>query len=355
MRFSRKSLAAQASRAFSLMFLSLLAAASAPLDAKVYFINRGIKYHLGDNHYEHSEDALFVGTYPLVGKQWLQAFTVDRADHVKVRIEGIWGVDDCDYCRDIVAIDGKPMGRLMAENNHRPFDTPAPLAYPVEPGHTYLLTITSFGTDQVDDFVVEGVSVETEQAVVTLLRPGPVLRAPEDPVPALAPPPPPRADPCGGLKTVPAAGLGDAGVELAGADAPAQQALVELHPGEACAFEVQVEGAAQPGDQVSQELAVLLDTGETSGWAFSFAPGGTKPAHGDLLLQGRYTAEHFRPAAPGTGAWARARLAWCQDSTLHLQVNGEDTGVPLHLDLSQAMARIQALGMTLRLRRGEAP
>ena len=92
------------------------------------------------------------------------------SDHVK-HPDHVWGVDDCPYCKDMVSIGKHDMGRLTAENNHTPFDTLQPLAFRAYPGQTYYVIVESFSKDnQADDFVIEGVSVETEKADVVFKR-----------------------------------------------------------------------------------------------------------------------------------------------------------------------------------------
>ena len=125
------------------LLLLLLPAAVWP---KVYYASQGVKYHVGDDRFGTSLDSSFLDAYPVVGKQWIQAFTVSGRDAVKVRIDHIWGVDDCPYCKAMVSIDDHDMGRLAAENNHKPFDTPEPLAYIVEAGRTHYLKIESYGS-----------------------------------------------------------------------------------------------------------------------------------------------------------------------------------------------------------------
>ena len=117
--------------------LMVLGLAASWLQAKVYYVNKGLLYHICDNRFEHSTDSDFMGTYPVVGQEWIQAFTVDQPDKVKVRIEIVKGVDDCPYCKDLVSIDDSLMGRLYAKDNGVGFDTLEPLAKDVEPGKIY--------------------------------------------------------------------------------------------------------------------------------------------------------------------------------------------------------------------------
>ena len=54
------------------------------MSATVHFVNKGVKYHLGDGRFDRSTDSDFLDTYPVVGEEWIQAFTVtaDDADNL---------------------------------------------------------------------------------------------------------------------------------------------------------------------------------------------------------------------------------------------------------------------------------
>lgn len=316
-----------------LSLLALTLALLAPcLQAKVYFVNRGVKYHLGDDRASRSADSEFLDAYPSVGQEWVQAFTVDREDDVRVSIANIWGVDDCPYCKDFVAIDSHDMGRLSEENNHKPFDTPAPLAMHVKPGHTYLLRVSSRGGTQVDDFAIEGVSIETD-AEVTLLAPGPVMIDPGEPMPSFALPKP-VVGPCDGTTLIehwmPEKERSRGQLDFGPLALPvSRRVAVPLPLGQFFDFYAQVDGSGQ-GEAVDQFVEVLV--GEPgSGWVLSFDPGKVVPAHANAKLKGRYVADPFNVGAWKKGVWNQLRVARCEAGSIRLWLNGQALGGPLSI------------------------
>src|SRR5260370_22635877 len=88
----------------ALVFLAANSLALAGL-AKVYYVEKGVKYHIGDNKYSRSEDKEFLDTYPVVGKEWIQAFKVTEDDNVVVRLGNVWGVDECADCKDMIFLN----------------------------------------------------------------------------------------------------------------------------------------------------------------------------------------------------------------------------------------------------------
>ncbi|MES2202560.1 MAG: hypothetical protein V4498_09940 [candidate division FCPU426 bacterium] len=344
------------------LILGALLLAPAWLEAKVHFINRGVKYHIGDNRYDRSEDREFVDAYPVVGQEWIQAFRVSEADVVKVRIAHIWGVDDCPYCKVMVAIDDHDMGRLTRDNNHTPFDTLDPLAWPVQPGKTYLLKVVSYGDEKVDDFVIEGVSVETARAEVIFLKPGPVLKMPDQPMPMFSVPPmqaPPQvdqtqSDPCGSLSPLKdwALGQGKARdqmeLESAG-DFASSGRLGLLKAGESVDFYFRTQ-AAGDADKVGRAFELLCGDpgGDDSGWVLTLDAAGNV-AHSNLRRKGSYRAATFAPRAYVAGQWNRARLSYCPDHMLRLSLNGQQVSTPLKLDGTPQGFFVRALGVKASL------
>lgn len=305
--------------------LALFLLLASPVVAKVHYVNQGVKYHIGDDRANRSVDSEFLDAYPVVGQEWIQAFTVSSEDSVKVRIEHVWGVDDCPYCKVIVGIGDHDMGRLTQDNNHEPFTTLQPLAMKVVPGRTYYLKIASYGTTQVDDFAIEGVSVETDHADVTFLQPGPILKMPGDPMPHVAVPVAPRG-PCEGVNEVkgwlPGESISKGILEMAGA--AEKNLAISLDAGSFVQVYVK-ESGSQNGDRVSQYIEVLL--GEpASGWVFSFPPSADSAAHGNLKAKGRYLSDRFPVSAWRQGAWNELRLARCPDGMARLWLNGADSG-----------------------------
>ena len=316
-------------------FLLLLTPA---LQAKVHFINRGVKYHIGDDRFNTSIDSTFLDAYPVVGQEWIQAFTVSEEDTVKVRIEHVWGVDDCPYCKVIVSIGEHDMGRLTADNNHEPFNTLEPLAMHVVAGRTYLLKIASYGDKQVDDFAIEGVSVETQRAEVTFLQPGPILKMPTEPMPRFAMPVAPKS-PCEGVKQLspwlPEEARSRGSLDLQGS--AERHGSASLSAGDFVQIYVKAQGQAQ-GDRVGQGLEILLGADAPSGWVFSFAPGSDEPAHGNLKIGGRYSAPAFGVASWKKGAFNELRLARCPDGRAHLWLNGQELAQSVELPQAGAEA-----------------
>jgi len=334
-------------RAFAaFLALALLAPSAAP--AKVYYVNQGVKYHIGDGKLAVSEDSEFLDSYPVVGPRWVQAFTVDRPDSIKVRIDSIWGVDDCTYCKDMIFVDDHAMGRLFEENNHTAFTTPQPLSMKVVPGHVYILRVESFGLPgPIDDFAIEGVSVESDQAEVHMLEPGPVLLQPNEPLPAFHLPAP-VVGPCEGVSSLqdwlPAAARSRGMLGWNPAEAPVNRRLgADLAPGQFARLYLRVEKAAL-GSAVDQFFeACFGDPGD--GWILDFAPGETKPFMGNVKVDGKYRSDHF--AVPGwiQGGWNELRIARCPDGLARLWINGQDVGVTLPGTGSGARFRLRSGGL----------
>lgn len=344
-------------RASALLLLLCLPAAHAA--AGVYYINKGVQYHIGDNRYDMSEDASFVGTYPVVGQEWIQAFKVDRPDTVRVDIELVRGVDNCPYCKVLVSIDDWDMGRLSQENNREPFTTLEPLAKKVEPGRVHLLKIASYGSERVDDFVIADVVVRSQLANVTLLNPGPVLKAPEAPMPEFFDPAPAPRGPCQGLapqrnwlhgfsegQPTPFK-IGPAGD---GFSQPG--AFAQLDPGQEREFTLRLSAPPASGDRVGQPLEILLGVEKPSGWALLFAPGRERLLHANLIKRGRYAAASFSPAW-NPGALNRARVAYCGDGSARLYLNGVQAGPALDRLSGPLALRVRGLGLEAEV--GGAP
>lgn len=338
--------------------LALALTLAGGLNAKIYYVNKGIRYHLGDTHFQNSIDANFLGAYPVVGPQWVQAFTVNTRDTVKVHIDHIWGVDDCPYCKDMVSIGDHDMGRLTAENNHVPFDTLEPLAFTVEPGHVYYLKIESYKKDgHLDNFAIEGVSVETENADVVFLQPGPVMKMPEEPMPVFHVAVAPKL-PCQNehkvdgwlpseFKSQGFAPLGSAG--LLGDE---KQASMPLDKSEFMQVFVRVDQAQSSG-LMGQDLELLVGDEET-GWVFSFGPGQTRPNHGNLKIQGRYQAPTFKTLSWKQNQWNELRLIRCEDGLCQLWLNDQDLGQSFKVEeLGPAVIHLRALGLNAKV--AEAP
>jgi hypothetical protein len=318
-------------KASAALFLAAMAA-SATAPAKIYYVNQGVKYHIGDGHASASEDSLFLDAYPVVGPRWVQAFTVDREDTVRVRIDNIWGVDDCAYCKDMIFIDGHPMARLFEENNHQGFATPSPLSMRVHPGHVYVLSIESEGLPgPIDDFAIEGVAVESDLAEVQMLAPGPVVLQPQQPLPVFSVPPP-VVGPCEGTQAA-----GDWMPPVARSrgmlawdptlDPVLWRLGAPLDPGHFARVYVRVEKAGS-GGAVDQFFEVLLGDPGT-GWVIDFAPGRTTPFMGNVKVEGRYRSDHFQVSDWHDGGWNELQVARCPDGQARFWINGTDVGLPL--------------------------
>lgn len=315
--------------------------------AKIYYVNKGVRYHIGDDKYNSSNDSTFIDAYPVVGKQWIQPFQVTQEDTIKIHVDKLWGVDDCPYCKDMISIDTHDMGRLSAANNHEAFDTLKPLAFHAYPGHTYYLKIESFGTPQADDFVFEGVRVETEVADVIFPR-QPIIKDPGDPMHVE------HVDsPCEGARQVsswiPDEFKASGRLEFSDQDAPCEQdTSASLAAGDFVQFYAKVDETAGV-DGVSQALEILLGDPE-SGWVLSFIPGGTSLAHGNLSLNGHYMSDPFGTGAWKTSAWNQIKIARCEDGRAHLWINGDEMSQSLDQIPQQALQlKIKALGVTARL------
>jgi hypothetical protein len=123
----------------------------------VHFLNRGTKYHIGDNSYGGSVDKEFIDAYPVVGLAWAQPFTVSHDDVIEIVIEDLWGVD---YGKNnVVYVNDVKIGEIGGEHNRKTWSSPE--AYRVRGGETYLIKIASLGPGDPDDFVFQGVIVKT--------------------------------------------------------------------------------------------------------------------------------------------------------------------------------------------------
>lgn len=299
--------------------------------ARVWYVNKGVPYHIGDGRFSRSEDALFMRTTNVVGPRWEQRFRVDRPDRVHVRIEKIWGVDDCPYCRIIISIDGKPMGRLFAENNRQPFVTPAPLAVDVEPGRVHVLAIESLGEEAVDDFVIQDVVVETAEAQVELL-PGPRI-LPQ--VAAQPTPMPVRSQPaCVPVGPAQAWAPGRAVAGRLRERIPGPS----LRPGQAVALDLRLPQVGAL-DAVSQALELRAGG---QGWALNLVPGADRVAHANAITPQGHSPRRWDAGAWRPGEWNRFELRRCRDGGVELWLNGVSVGsvqpgldapVPLELGL----------------------
>jgi hypothetical protein len=331
-------------RAFIAAFLAGIWLTASYGQAKVYYVNHGVKYHVGDNRYDRSEDSVFIDAYPVVGQEWIQAFTVSEPDVVKVHIDHLWGLDECPYCKVLVTIDNHDMGRLTKANNYEPFDTLDPLAYRVEPGRTYFLKIASYGTEKVDDFVFEGVSVETAKAEVAYIA-APVIKQPNEPVPTPTPAPPVRGICEGTLREgwLPVEYQSRGWMPLGSEDprGDEKRSPNSVATGDRLQFFIKVDSLNE-GDRVSQALEVLLQDG--SGWVLSFQSGGApeRAIHGNLKLDGHYSAPTFAVGAWKQGAWNDLRLVRCTDGKTRLFLNGSE--------LSQSLESLPAGPVSLMFR-----
>jgi hypothetical protein len=337
-----------------LLGCAILALAASPAAAKVYYINQGVKYHIGDDHYAKSTDPAFVGTYPVVGREWIQAFSVDRPDHVRVRIEHVWAVDDCDYCKDLVWIDEALMGRLYAKDNGVGFDSLDPMVHEVVPGKVYYLKIESVGL-QADDFVVENVIVESDKSEITLMEPGPILKNAGDPMPRIYPPARRRSSACEGLPVNHNWMLGWSKgspnpLSVSATDAfKAGPPLVSLRAGQSVDLDFRIRGVAG-GDAVSQPLECLLGNGPYDGWAMLLSGGKGAMQHGNLILGGDYTARALDLRHYAPGQVNRLSVLRCTDGSLRMVLNGGECGASIPSALESVPVSFRSQGLDLEIR-----
>jgi hypothetical protein len=144
----------------------------------LHFLNQGTKYHIGNNAYSGSVDREFIDAYPVVGEAWAQPFTVSKNDIVEVIIQNLWGVDYGSQPSNIqVSINDTNIGQINV-NRQRWI---SPNRCQVSAGQTYVLKIATYGPDDPDDFVFEGVLIQTAQnATATPTGQAKVLQRPED-------------------------------------------------------------------------------------------------------------------------------------------------------------------------------
>ncbi len=332
----------------------LLAGLACAAQAKEYWASRDVRYHIGDSRYGLSTDVEQMETYPVVGSVWEQGFTVDRPDTVRVRIDKIWGVDDCPYCKVIVSIDEWDMGRLTEENNHEPFRTLTPLARRVEPGRTYRVRVQSYASQggRADDFVIADVVVETEEAEVTFIQ-GPEIREPDQPRPTPYPTPQPVRGDCRGSRQVadwlPSSAVKKGMLEMQGGGSFREQQLrAPLATGDYLEIYSRVKSVEQ-GDLVGQALELVLGRKDPSGWVISFPPGGTQPAHANLKLGGIYRAQEFSAGGFKPGQWNTLRLARCPDGKASLFLNGREVAAAIPVGADPQPIQIRIRGMKAEL------
>jgi hypothetical protein len=251
-----------------------------------------------------------------------------------------------------VGIDDHDMGRLSQANNHEAFNTLQPLAMKVEPGKTYLLKIVSYGDSKVDDFVIEGVSVETAIAQVRFLKPGPILKMPEEPMPVFSEAPAPASaeapGPCPGLAKLEDWELGSGKsrdrMELkSGPEGFADSGVLgQLNPGQSVEFFLQ-SSAEGEADEVSRALELLCGGEKDSGWVLTLDASG-RAVHGNLRKKGNYRAAHFNEGAFVPGGWNRLRLSYCKDGSLRLDINGSALSAALQGAGAPQPFRLRSLG-----------
>lgn len=124
----------------------------------IHYLNKGVKYHLGNNRYSGSVDKEFLNAYSTIGLAWAQPFSVSRDDEVQVTLDNLWGVDYGSQPSNIrVFIGDVDIGQV---NVNRQSWT-SPMKCRLRGGQTYLLKIATFGPGDEDDFVFEGVTIAT--------------------------------------------------------------------------------------------------------------------------------------------------------------------------------------------------
>jgi hypothetical protein len=329
------------------VFFALELFCSISAHAKVYYTSKGVKFHIGDNRFALSEDSTFVGANPSVGQEWVQEFKVSQADHVKVHIDKIWGVDDCPYCKVIISIDGKDMLRLFQSNNNNPVDTPEPLVQYLQPGVSHFLKIASYGSTQVDDFMIQDVSVETQAAEVEFVGP-PVEVEPEaTPTPVVHIAPCESAIPNPGW--MPGEAEGKRAYEMSSKDNHGLSSgiLGKLAPGEAIEFLLQVDSFAQVRGIVDHSVEITLQDGEKEreGWVMSFKDAQGSQLHGNMIRDGVYRSEPFVAGNYQASSWNRVRLQSCADGQIHLLVNNKEASLSVPSAMQPRSFALKVFGL----------
>lgn len=341
------------SRAFILF--ALLAVAT-EVSARTYYVNQGVRYHIGDNRFATSTDKAFVGCYPVVGQQWIQAFRVNTQDRVRVRIENIWAVDDCSYCKDLVWIDDALVGRIYAKDNGHGFTSLEPLDFELDPNKVHYLKIESVGL-QADDFVISNVVVESSKADITMMEPGPILKNAGDPMPQVYMPR--RAEgACDGLPPNRDWMLGwnnGAPKPLsisAAAPFAASPSLCLLKAGQSLKLNVTVQGVGAK-DAVSQPFECLLGSAPYSGWAMLFSQRRQIIEHGNLIQEGDYTADSFHVASFHAGEANELELQRCKDGSVRLSINGEELSQRIQSAEESLPVQFRSEGLELQVKSAE--
>ena len=152
----------------------------------MHFLDRGVRYHLGDERLATTRDKAQVTVYPVVGTLWERDFTASRDDRVEVVLERLWGVDAAGGRVINVMLDGQLIGEIN-EGEEGPWRSA--LKAEVTAGGRHTLGIHTFGTPDPDDFVFEGVQVRSFNGAV--IRPEGKVRI-SSPAPAPLPSPTPR-------------------------------------------------------------------------------------------------------------------------------------------------------------------
>jgi hypothetical protein len=307
------------------LLICLAAAASAA--PKIHYLNRGVKYHIGDAYYTKSADFDTLQAYGVVGQGLVLPFRVSFDDEVQVTLEKIWGIDAKPELLCKVYVDGTEMGTLGPENNGKSWTSPGSVK--LEAGKVHQLRVVSEEVLDPDNFMVEGIVVATAKgADVIAVAPPKIVQYPKDDYfksdfdPMLNK----AAGPCEGLKERrewPA--QKSPGVMLLTADAGSfkeSPELAQLKPGETFAFQFRVGLLSPEGDRIRQPVEILTGRGARSGWVLSLEPLSGRALHGNMLKSGRYSASQFPAASYKPGAWNRVRLSYCADGTLSAELNG---------------------------------
>jgi hypothetical protein len=144
----------------------------------IHYLNRGVKYHLGNNEYSQSVDREFLDAYPTIGLAWAQPFAVSGDDEVKVSIANLWGVDYGKLPSDIRVFIGEIcLGQVTVNRT----SWTSPVRCKLLGEETYMLKIATYGPGDPDDFLFEGITVETASGASVTPKGNPkVLQFTED-------------------------------------------------------------------------------------------------------------------------------------------------------------------------------
>jgi hypothetical protein len=299
-----------------------------------HFLNKGTKYHVGNDNYSASVDKEFIEAYPVIGQAWAQAFSVSQDDSVVIEIKQLWGVDH--GTNNHVYIDTTDIGMITGNDNRKSWISES--SWDLKAGRQYILKIASLGPGDPDDFVFEGVVVRSVKGT-KVVQEGPpkILLLPEDDYW--------KSNHDKGNKSKKESSIcgenlienlswnygvkkGDATSFLLAAPADTgvlSKPITEINPGEFTAARFRIT-QVKPGNKFGRAFEFLYGSGngKRNGWVFSFAKGKDEIVSGYLKIKGEYNEKlNFDTSIYKSNQWNKMQLHYCTNKQMRLEINGK--------------------------------